>query len=241
MLLAGCQNSNELKIATTTSLDNSGLLEYLMPHFEEASGIKVSIIAVGTGAALELGRSKDVDILLVHAKNQEIEFVDEGYGDKRQDIMYNDFIFVGPSTIGKDNLNDVLIYIKDNLVFYSRGDNSGTHMKEMSLWDSIDYEPSGSWYKESGQGMGNTLNMASLDSGYTFTDRGTYLSMKDSLDLIIAYEDTMSLLNQYGVIKVNDATHSDNAEEFYQWITSNTAKELIINYVKYDEQLFYVD
>ncbi|QVK20794.1 substrate-binding domain-containing protein [Mycoplasmatota bacterium] len=241
LLMVGCQKEEKLMIATTTSLDNSGLLAYLLPHFEEETGVKISVVAVGTGAALELGRNKDADILLVHAKEQEIEFVESGYGEKRADIMYNDFIFVGAEKIDSTNLTETLNFIKDNLEFYSRGDNSGTHMKELSLWDSIDYTPSGDWYKETGQSMGSTLNMANLAGGYTFTDRGTYLSMIDNLDLVIAYENTVELLNQYGVIKVTDAENSKVAEEFYNWILTSEAKELVSAFRKYNEQLFYVE
>ncbi|GAG91799.1 unnamed protein product, partial [marine sediment metagenome] len=198
-VIAGCEQKQELFIATTTSLDNSGLLEHIIPIFEEETGIEVNVVAVGTGAALQMGRDGDVDILLVHAKAQELEFIQEGHGEKRADIMYNDFIFVGPTKLETITLNDTLIYIYENEIpFYSRGDNSGTHIKELSLWENVGLDVSSfnDWYLETGQGMGSTINMSSLDRKYTFTDRGTYLSMVDSIDSVIAYQNTEALLNQ---------------------------------------------
>jgi len=239
LFLTGCQLEDELMIATTTSLDNSGLLAELIPVFEEEYGVNVSVVAVGTGAALELGRSKDADILLVHAKDKEIEFVEEGYGDKREFIMYNDFVFIGPEKIDSDNLEGALNKIKAGLDFYSRGDNSGTHMKELSLWETISYVPKGDWYKETGKGMGDTILMADLALGYTFTDRGTFLSMKDNLEIDIAYENTEELINEYGVIFVTDCTNPKAADKFYDWIQSKEAKEIVDSYIKYGEQLFY--
>ena len=234
-----------LYIATTTSLENSGLLDYIIPVFEEETGYKVNVVAVGTGAALEMGRNGDVDLLLVHAKAQEIIFVEEGYGEKRADIMYNDFIFIGPAKIQEAPLDRAFQYILDNeLVFYSRGDNSGTHMRELSLWVEFGFDLStfGSWYQETGQGMGSTITMANLEGNYTFTDRGTYLSMLDNIDLVIAYENYMELINQYGVIKINPEMYDINenaADAFYEWMLTDETQELIGTYQKYGETMFF--
>ncbi len=243
-VLSSC-SKKELLIVTTTSLDNSGLLEYIIPSFEEEYGIKVKIVALGTGAALEMGRKGEADILLVHAYDSEVEFVNEGYGEKRHNIMYNDFIIVGPSALEVDTLADALELITSQpLDFYSRGDNSGTHKKELSLWEEYNYDVStfGDWYHETGQGMGSTLTMTSLSGYYALSDRATYLSMKENLDLVIAYENRDELKNQYGVIKVNPDLHNRNeayADLFYDWIIRQDTQDLIATYIMYDEQLFY--
>jgi tungstate transport system substrate-binding protein len=234
------KDQNEITIVTTTSLDNSGLLAYIIPTFEKEYDCKVKIVAIGTGAALELGKLKQADILLVHDKVREIKFVDEGYGDKRKQIMFNDFIFVGPEKTEVSNVFEMLTFLNTGKEFYSRGDNSGTHSREMGIWVDYGFDPSsfGNWYNETGQSMGATLNMASEKGTYTFTDRGTYLSMKENLNLVIAYENTPKLMNEYGVIVVSDL---DNplSELFYDWITLDTTKDLIDSYIKYGEQLFY--
>lgn len=242
--LTGCQGEKELYIATTTSLDNSGLLVYLLPFFEEEYDIKVNVVAVGTGAALELGKEGEVEILLVHDLTREIQFVEDGYGTKRADIMYNDFVVLGPNTLQGTTLEQVLLEIKDNYSFYSRGDNSGTHSKEVSLWEGIGLNPSsfGDFYNETGQGMGDTITMASISGYYTLSDRGTYLSMKENIDLVVAYENYQELLNQYGVIKVDPELYNktdEYADLFYDWITSYHAQTLIGLYEVYEEQLFF--
>ncbi len=242
--LSAC-SKKELLIVTTTSLDNSGLLDYILPVFEEEYGIFVKVVALGTGAALEMGEMGEADILLVHAYDREIEFVNNGYGEKRHNIMYNDFIIVGPFDLEGDTLADALEFMtSQELDFYSRGDNSGTHQKELSIWNQYNYDVTtfGNWYHETGQGMGATLTMASLSGYYTLSDRATYLSMKDNLDLIIAYENREELKNQYGVIKVNPDLHNRNeeyADLFYDWIISQDTQDLIATYIMYDEQLFY--
>jgi tungstate transport system substrate-binding protein len=245
LFLLGCEKDNELVIATTTSVENSGLLAYIVPVFEEETGYTVSVVAVGTGAALEMGRNGDCDALLVHAKDQEMTFVDEGFGEKRADIMYNDFIFVGPDVINAQSLSEMMNYVISNeLEFFSRGDNSGTHMKELSLWNAEGFDPEtfGDWYMETGQGMGGTISMANLESYFTFSDRGTYLSMRENIELVIAYENPQELINQYGVIKVNPELHDINeeaAEAFYNWLLEEETQELIGSYQKYGEQLFH--
>ncbi len=244
VFLVGCKSENELLIITTTSLDNSGLLEYIIPSFEEEYNCKVKVVALGTGAALEMGQRGEADILLVHDYAREIEFINNGYGEKRANIMYNDFIFVGPTTLSTTTLEDTLQEIKDNYNFYSRGDNSGTHSKELSLWAMYQHDVStfGDWYQETGQSMGSTLTMTSLSEYYTFTDRGTYLSMKENLNLVIVYENSEELKNQYGVIKVDSSLHNRNeelADLFYDWIIRQDTQDLIATYIKHDEQLFY--
>jgi tungstate transport system substrate-binding protein len=244
LTLTGCQGEKELYIATTTSLDNSGLLVYLLPHFEEEYGIKVNVVAVGTGAALELGKEGEVEILLVHDLVREVQFVEDGFGTKRDNIMYNDFVILGPQPLQADTLETALLEIKNNYNFYSRGDNSGTHSKEVSLWEEIGLDPStfGEFYNETGQGMGDTISMASLSGYYTLSDRGTYLSMKENIDLVVAYENYQELLNQYGVIKVDPALYNKTdkyADLFYDWILSREAQELIGEYRIYNEQLFF--
>ena len=241
--LSGCSSEKELYIATTTSLDNSGLLEYLLPYFEEEYDIKVNVIAVGTGAALELGKEGEVEILLVHDLGREIQFIEDGYGTKRAHIMYNDFIILGPQVLQSTSLDQALIEIKDNYNFYSRGDNSGTHSKELSLWESVNLDPStfSDFYNETGKGMGDTISMASLSGYYTLSDRGTYLAMIDNIDLVVACENDPRLINQYGVIKVNPDSYNktdEYADMFYDWILSQEAQDLIAAYRIYDEQLF---
>ena len=246
VFLSSCSRDQVLFIATTTSLENSGLLDYIIPDFEEKYDIEVSVVALGTGAALEQGRLGSVDILLVHAYDLEVEFVEQGYGEKRHNIMYNDFIFVGATPLTATNIMEALnIVYETPLNFYSRGDNSGTHVFELDLWidNGFDVESFGNWYNEAGQGMGTTLVMTDLASGITLTDRGTYYSMKDVLpNLSIIYENREELKNQYGVIKVTEENTNGNpmyADLFYDWIISVEVQEKIGTYIMYDETLFY--
>ncbi len=244
LFLFGCEKDNTLTIATTTSVENSGLLAYILPVFEEETGYTVEVVAVGTGAALEMGRNGDADALLVHAKDKEVAFVEEGYGEKRADIMFNDFIYIGPEPLQANSLVEMMnLIVNEELPFFSRGDNSGTHMKELSLWSEQGFDTAsfGDWYMETGQGMGDTINMANLKSQYTFCDRGTYLSMRENIDLIISYENPVELINQYGVIKINPEMHDINekaADAFYEWLLTEETQELIGSYQKYGEQLF---
>jgi len=243
LFLSSCKKE-ELLIVTTTSLDNSGLLAYIIPAFEEEYDVKVNIVALGTGAALELGEMGEADILLVHDYQRELIFMNNGFGEKRHDVMYNDFIIVGPTALTATTLEDVCSEIYLNHSFYSRGDNSGTHSKELSLWAQFNYDVEifENWYLETGQSMGATLTMASLSGYYTLSDRATYLSMKDNLDLVIAYHNREELQNQYGVIKVNPTLHNrddTNADLFYDWIISPETQALIATYEKYGEQLFF--
>jgi len=238
----------EILLATTTSTENSGLLDYILPEFEKASGISVKVVAVGTGAALEMGRNGEADVLLVHAKASEEEFVAEGHGLERHDVMYNDFVIIGPEAdgtnlpVGNDAVDSFRFINDHKLEFYSRGDDSGTNKKELSLWSMAGIEPKGDWYVSVGKGMGDTITMTDEGLGYTLTDRATYLSMKDNIDLSIIIEGDPLLFNQYGVIPVNpeknDAINEAGAKAFVEWIISEEGQDLISSYKKYGEILF---
>lgn len=238
-------------LATTTSTEDSGLLNYLLPKFKEATNIEVKVVAKGTGEAIEIAKRGDADAILVHAKAKEVEFVKEGYGTERFDVMYNDFILVGPEEdpagIKSSSYNDpegAFKFIKGKqTTFISRGDDSGTHTKELSIWKELEINPEGNWYVSAGKGMGAVLQMADEMGAYTLTDRATYLSMKDKLSLKILCEKSEKLYNQYGVIKVNPEKHEINgegAQAFVDWILSEEAQKLIGEFGKeeYGEALF---
>ena len=244
IFLSSC-NKEELILVTTTSLDNSGFLEYIIPFFEEEYDVKVKVVALGTGAALELGRMGEADVLFTHDYDSEMLFMNEGFGEKRSNVMFNHFLIVGPTALNLGSVEATFAYIYDNeLDFYSRGDSSGTHMKELKQWDLFGYDVStfGDWYKETGQGMGTTLNMTSLSGYYTLTDIATFCAMEDNLELEVAYEDVNELLNQYGVIKVNPDLHNrddKNADLFYDWILRSDIQDLIADFIMCDIQMFY--
>ncbi|MBC8590989.1 substrate-binding domain-containing protein [Wansuia hejianensis] len=243
-------------LSTTTSTEDSGLLNFLLPKFKEDTGIEVKVIAVGTGQALQMGKDGEADILLVHAKESEVEFVEEGYGIERKDVMYNDFILVGPKEdpLGlkdksPDNILEGLKVIEgEKFTFVSRGDDSGTHKKELNIWKSADIKPEGDWYLEVGQGMGDVLKITNEKQGYTITDRATYLSMKDDLDLDIIIEGDENLFNQYGIIPVNpevlgdkaNQINQEDAKEFMNWIVSEKGQSLIKEFgiEEYGQPLF---
>lgn len=239
-------------LSTTTSTQDSRLLDFLLPIFTEETGIEVKTIAVGTGKALQMGRDGEADVLLVHSKADEIKFVEEGYGTERRDVMYNDYILVGPKddplNLKTDYPNNILEGLKriaeKEAVFVSRGDDSGTHKKELSIWKTANIEPSGAWYLEAGAGMGDVLKITSEKQGYTISDRGTYLSMRDVLDLEIIIEGDENLFNQYGVIPVNPEKNPhvniDAAIEFMNWITSDRVQDLIKEFgvEEYGQPLF---
>lgn len=243
-------------LSTTTSTEDSGLLNFLLPKFKEDTGIEVKVIAVGTGQALQMGKDGEADILLVHAKESEVEFVEEGYGIERKDVMYNDFILVGPKEdpLGlkdksPDNILEGLKVIAgEKFTFVSRGDDSGTHKKELNIWKSADIKPEGDWYLEAGQGMGDVLKITNEKQGYTITDRATYLSMKDDLDLDIIIEGDENLFNQYGIIPVNpevlgdkaNQINQEDAKEFMNWIVSEKGQSLIKEFgiEEYGQPLF---
>ncbi|MET0053129.1 MAG: substrate-binding domain-containing protein [Candidatus Thiodiazotropha sp.] len=234
---AGDNPNKTIRLATTTSTDNSGLLNDLLPKFTEDTGYQVHVIAVGTGKALRMGQDGDVDVVLVHARPAEDKFVAEGYGDKRYGVMYNDFVIVGPASdpagiAGANSAAEALGRIaKSQSTFVSRGDDSGTHKKERSLWKSAGIQPEGSWYREAGQGMGKVLQIASEMDGYTLTDRGTWLAYQDKLPLRIAFEGDPVMFNPYGIIAVNPQRHPDTnyegARALIGWMISPTGQKLI--------------
>ena len=242
-------NTNKvIRLATTTSTENSGLLRDLLPSFEKSSGYEVHVIAVGTGKALRMGRDGDVDIVLVHAANAEKKFINNGYGVNRRQVMYNDFIIVGPAkdpagVKGMKNADDALKKIaSQKAIFVSRGDDSGTNRKELSLWKSAGVKPAGSWYREAGQGMGKVLQMTGEMEGYTLTDRGTWLSMKAKLPLQILVEGDNRLYNPYGIIAVNPDRYPQSnyvgAMTLISWITSIDGQRQISDFRINDEPLF---
>lgn len=256
MALAGCGEKEESKsslvLATTTSTQDSGLLDMLIPEFEEKYGVMVKTIAVGTGEALKMGERGDADVLLVHAKDSEEELVDGGYGLERVEVMYNDFIIVGPEADpagigGEKNAADAFKKIAETgSTFVSRGDDSGTNKKEKKIWAEAGVDPAGQpWYVETGQGMGNTLTVAAEKQGYTLSDRATYLSKKETVDLVIVVEGDKALFNQYSVIVVNPEKHPDldlnveGAGDFVEFLTSDEGQESIGSYEKYDTVLFH--
>lgn len=249
---AGCSREKKsIILATTTSTYDSGLLDYLLPQFEKETGIEVKVLAKGTGEALEIGKKGDADVLLVHAKAKEEQFVKDGYGVERFQVMYNDFIIVGPRSdpakVKDSAYNDAVGALKliseAKAKFISRGDDSGTHTKEKDIWKAAGITPSGDWYISAGKGMGAVLQMADEMKAYTLTDRATYLSMKDKLSLEIVTEKNANLFNQYGVIKVNPEKYKikdKEAQMFIDWILSDKTQELIGNYGKdkYGQSLF---
>lgn len=245
----GTLANEPLRLATTTSTENSGLLAELIPAFTKETGINVNVIAVGTGKALQMGRNGDVDVVMVHAKQAEAIFIAEGFGVNRRDIMENDFVIVGPPSDparvnGKKNTVEALKKIANKQsTFVSRGDNSGTHKKELSLWKHAHINTQNSWYKEAGQGMGKVLLMASELGAYTLTDRGTWLAYQDKLALNILNDGGVLLKNPYGIIAVNPALHKDiqymKAMALIAWITSSNGQRLIDSFKKNGQQLFY--
>ncbi|QMU61663.1 MAG: sulfate transporter [Gammaproteobacteria bacterium] len=246
------EDESFITLSSTTSTDNSGLLEYLIPKFKNKTGIDVRVIAVGTGRALLLGERGDADIVLVHHQISEEEFVESGFGIDRRDVMYNDYVIVGPKNDPADinelkHAADAFKLISQHQVpFVSRGDNSGTHKKEIELWSLANVDAvkhSGDWYREAGAGMGATLNIANGMSAYTMTDRGTWLSFKNRDDLTLLFENDPPLFNQYGVILVNPDRHGHikylHAKQFSDWLISNEGQQAIADYTLEDQQLFF--
>ena len=238
-----------LILASTTSTQDSGLFDVLIPAFQEAyPQYTVEVIAVGTGEALELGKNKDADVLLVHAKAKEEAMVEDGFCTERHDVMYNDFVLVGPAADpagirGMTSATEAFLKVKDaGATFISRGDNSGTHTKEMSVWKAAgETTPTAGWYRSAGQGMGDTLNMASEEGAYTMTDRATWLALQDQLDLELLVEGDTVLFNQYGVLPVTDATNFQGAEDFMNWILAADGGQAVIKdfgVEEYGEPLF---
>ncbi len=241
-----------ITVASTTSTEQSGLFKHMLPVFEKKTGIQVRVVAQGTGQALDTGRRGDADVLFVHDKAAEEKFVAEGYGGPRHEVMYNDFVMVGPKADpakvagGKDILVAYKKIAESQAPFASRGDKSGTHAAELRLWKAAAIDPQtgkGAWYRETGSGMGPTLNTASGMNAYTFTDRGTWLSFKNRGDLVIVVEGDQRLFNQYGIMLVNPAKHphvkKDMGQEFVDWVISAEGQKVIADYKIGADQLFF--
>jgi tungstate transport system substrate-binding protein len=246
-------HEGRLILATTSSTQDSGLLDYLLPDFEQQAGVRVDVIAVGTGQALKLGEDGNADVLLVHSRAKEDEFMAAGHGVRREDVMYNDFVIVGPQAdpagIRGLGATDALKRLAETKsVFVSRGDESGTHTKEKAIWKAAGIEPAGNWYLSAGDTMGATLTMAMEKQGYTLSDRATYLARtKEGLDLVILVEGEEALFNPYGVIVVNPAKNpnirSDLATQFVDWIISVPTQEKIAGFglADFGQSLFVPD
>ena len=241
-----------ITVASTTSTEQSGLFKYLLPAFEQKTGIQVRVVAVGTGQALDMARRGDADVVFVHAKPLEEKFLAEGFGVQRFDVMSNDFVLVGPKSDpakigGTKDIVSALQKIKAaQAPFASRGDKSGTHFAEVELWKAAGVDiakDKGPWYRETGSGMGPTLNTASGMNAYALTDRGTWLSFKNRGDLVIVVEGDQRLFNQYGVILVNPAKHphvkKEMGQAFIDWVISSEGQKRIAEYKINDQQLFF--
>jgi tungstate transport system substrate-binding protein len=239
-------------LQSTTSAQNSGLFDHILPTFEETSGIEVRVIAVGTGQAIRNAMNGDGDVLLIHEKSAEQAFVDEGHGVARFDVMYNDFVIVGPandpaSVAGNSDVVAALRQIAEvESVFTSRGDDSGTHKAELRLWAESGLDPaaaSGSWYLETGSGMGTTLNVATGMGAYVLTDRATWTSFGNKSDYQVAVEGDPKLVNQYGVILVNAQSHPhvkvEAGQAFIDWLVSDAGQAAIASYQIDGQQLFF--
>jgi tungstate transport system substrate-binding protein len=241
-----------ITVASTTSTEQSGLFKHLLPIFEQKTGIQVRVVALGTGQSLDMGMRGDADVVFVHARALEEKFVAEGYGVKRFEVMYNDFVLVGPRSdpAGVGGSKDIVAALKEifrsRAAFASRGDKSGTHFAELQLWKAAGIDiakQKGPWYRDTGSGMGPTLNTASGMNAYALTDRGTWLSFKNRGDLVISVEGDKRLFNQYGVILVNPAKHPhvkrDMGQAFIDWIVSREGQQAIAAYKIDGEQLFF--
>lgn len=238
----GHSQDQRLRIASTTSTDHTGLFNALNPAFEQRFGIRVDVIAQGTGKALKTGQMGDCDVVFVHSRAAEDRFIKEGYGVNRRDVMYNDFVIIGPKKdpAGIRGLEDAAEALKrianSKALFISRGDDSGTHKKEKALWEKADLSPKGRWYIESGQGMGAVLQIANEKEAYTLSDRGTYLAYKEKIDLGILTEGDPSLFNPYGIIAVNPAKHPTVnyvlAMAYIGWVTSPEGQAIIREFGK---------
>lgn len=244
-------SNGEIILATTTSTQDSGLLDVILPDFESQTGIAVKVVAVGTGKAIEMGKNGEADVLLVHARAQEDQFIADGYGAERFDVMYNDFVVLGPkndpaqvkTTAASDAVKAFTAIATVPSTFVSRDDQSGTNTKELAIWKAANITPEGDWYVRTGTGMGDTLTVTNEKLGYTLADRATYANMKDTMsDLEIVCEGDPLLLNPYGVIAVsptiNDQINGEGAQAFVDWILSEDTQKLIGSYEINGDQLF---
>jgi tungstate transport system substrate-binding protein len=254
MLASGVAKAEDkfIIVQSTTSTQNSGLLDAILPKFKDKTGIEVRVVAVGTGQAIKNAANGDGDVLLVHAKPAEEKFVADGWGVKRFDVMYNDFVVVGPKAdpAGVAGMKDAPAALKKiaeaKVPFASRGDDSGTHKKERALWKQAGVDAaaaSGSWYRETGSGMGATLNVAAGQNAYTLTDRATWIAFANKADLKILVEGDTKLFNQYGVILVNKDKHpavkADLGQAFIDWLTGKEGQAAIAAYEVDGQQLFF--
>ena len=243
---------DSIVIQSTTSTANSGLYDYLLPLFEETHGIKVNVVAVGTGQAIRNAMRGDGDVLLVHAESDEKQFVADGWGVERFDLMFNDFVLVGPAADPAgleeaDSVGEALTRISlSGKFFASRGDDSGTHKKELALWRSAGIDPSeasGGWYRETGSGMGATLNVAVGMNAYCLTDRATWISFANKQGLRVLYEDDPPLFNQYGIILVDSKKHphveAKAGQVFVDWMIGKAGQTAIANFRRSGQQLFF--
>lgn len=241
-----------ITVASTTSTENSGLFKHLLPQFRQATGIEVRVVAVGTGQAIRNAERGDADVLFVHHQPSEEAFVAQGFGVARREVMYNDYVLLGPQTdpAGVQGMKDAVAALAriaaTQAPFVSRGDDSGTHKLELSLWEAAGVDvkqSSGSWYREAGSGMGATLNTASGLGGYTISDRGTWISFKNKGTLTLLVEGDPRLFNQYGVILVNPAKHAHvkakDGQAFIDWLTSEQGQKAIADFRIEGQQLFF--
>ena len=237
-----------ITVASTTSTEQSGLFKHLLPIFEKKTGIQVRVVALGTGQALDMGKRGDADVVLVHAKPLEEKFVAEGFGVRRYEVMYNDFVVVGPKSDpahvagGKDAVRAFQQIHKSRAPFVSRGDRSGTHFAELELWKAAGVDPAagkGSWYRETGSGMGAALNTAAGMDAYILADRGTWLSFKNRAELAILVQGDKRLFNQYGIMLVRQSAKKDMGQAFIDWIVSSEGQDAIAAYQIGGQQLFF--
>ena len=252
--LLSCWSSfavEHISLATTTSTENSGLLAVLNPIFEKKYNVKVDVIAVGTGKALKIGSHGDVDVVLVHAPEAELKYVEQGDFIDRKPVMHNDFVIIGPkndpaglkdATSVGDSLKKIM---QMRVRFVSRGDDSGTHKKEMALWQLAESEPAGSWYIKAGQGMGAVIRMADEMNAYTLSDRGTYIAFQDKVELEVLYQQSPPLFNPYHIMAVNPMKHQDVnyalTTQYIEFLTGTEGQGIINDFKLKGEQLFYPD
>ena len=251
VLASGCALAQQryITVASTTSTEQSGLFKHLLPIFEKKTGIQVRVVALGTGQALDMGKRGDADVVFVHARPLEEKFVAEGHGVRRYEVMYNDFVLVGPKSDpakvagGKDVVRALQRIRETKAPFVSRGDRSGTHFAELELWKAAGIDiarDKGAWYREIGQGMGPALNTAAGMDAYVLSDRGTWLSFKNRGELAIVVEGDRRLFNQYGIILVNKpSVKKEMGQAFIDWVVSSEGQDAIAAYQIGDQQLFF--